>query len=89
MSEIWDSFVKFFTSLRVTVVLLALSIVLIFVATLDQVNLGIWAVQEKYFRTFFVLWHAGDIDAARRVPAHAAGHRRKADATTCRMTGAR
>lgn len=57
MRDTWDSFVKFFTSLRVTVVLLALSIVLIFVATLDQVNLGIWAVQEKYFRTFFVFWN--------------------------------
>ena len=56
MHDIWNSFVKFFTSLQVTVVLLALSIVLIFAATLDQVNLGIWAVQEKYFRTFFVLW---------------------------------
>jgi len=55
MRDIWDSFIKFFISLRVTVVLLALSIVLIFVATLDQVNLGIWAVQEKYFRTFIVL----------------------------------
>lgn len=56
MSEVRDSFIKFFTSLRVTVALLALSIVLVFAATLDQVNLGIWAVQEKYFRTFFVLW---------------------------------
>lgn len=56
MNEIWSSFMKFFTSLRVTVVLLALSIILIFVATLDQVHLGIWAVQEKYFKSFFVLW---------------------------------
>ena len=56
MSDLRQSFITFFTSLRVTVVLLALSIILIFVATLDQVNLGIWAVQEKYFRTFFVLW---------------------------------
>jgi len=56
MHDIWNAFVKFFTSLQVTVVLLALSIVLIFAATLDQVNLGIWAVQEKYFRTFIVLW---------------------------------
>jgi hypothetical protein len=56
MRDTWDSFVKFFISLRLTVVLLALSIILIFAATLDQVNLGIWAVQEKYFRTFFVLW---------------------------------
>jgi len=56
MSDFRDSFVKFFTSLRLTVVLLALSIILIFAATLDQVNLGIWAVQEKYFRAFIVLW---------------------------------
>lgn len=56
MRDLWDSFVQFFTSLRVTVVLLALAIILIFAATLDQVNLGIWAVQEKYFRTFFVFW---------------------------------
>ncbi len=57
MRDIWDSFVKFFISLRLTVVLLALSLVLIFAATLDQVNLGVWAVQEKYFRTFVVLWN--------------------------------
>ena len=57
MNDTWNSFVKFFTSLRVTVVLLALSIILIFAATLDQVNLGIWAVQEKYFRAFIVIWN--------------------------------
>lgn len=56
MRDTWDSFVKFFTSLQLTVVLLAFSIILIFAATLDQVHLGVWAVQEKYFRTFFVLW---------------------------------
>ncbi len=43
-------------SLKLTVVLIALSIILILVATLDQVHLGIWAVQEKYFRTFIVFW---------------------------------
>lgn len=51
----------FFVSLKLTVVLLVLGMLLVFVATLDQVNLGIWAVQEKYFRSFFVLWHVGDI----------------------------
>jgi hypothetical protein len=51
----------FFVSLRLTVVLLILSLLLVFAATLDQVNLGIWAVQEKYFRSFFVLWKLGDI----------------------------
>jgi len=43
-----------FTSLRLTVALLLLSIVLIFAATLDQVHLGVWGVQQKYFRSFFV-----------------------------------
>ena len=33
----------------------------ILAATLDQVNLGIWAVQEKYFRTFVVHWQVGDL----------------------------
>ena len=47
---------NFFVSLQLTVVLLVMSMLLVFVATLDQVNLGIWAVQAKYFRSFFVMW---------------------------------
>jgi len=50
-----------FVSLKLTVVLLVFSIVLILAATLDQVNLGIWAVQEKYFRTFVIYWQRGDV----------------------------
>jgi len=42
------------TSLRVTVALLLLSIVLVFAATIDQVHLGVWGVQQKYFRSFFI-----------------------------------
>jgi len=42
-------------SLRLTVGLLSLSLVMIFVATLDQVHLGVWGVQKKYFHAFFVL----------------------------------
>lgn len=61
MNDTVRQFRDFFVSLKLTVVLLVLSLVLIFAATLDQVNLGIWAVQEKYFRSFFVLWRAGDI----------------------------
>ncbi len=61
MNDTARQFRDFFVSLKLTVVLLALSLVLVFVATLDQVNLGIWAVQEKYFRSLFVLWHVGDI----------------------------
>ena len=47
---------NFFVSLQLTVALLILSLILVFVATLDQVNLGIWVVQAKYFRSFAVLW---------------------------------
>jgi hypothetical protein len=58
MRDIWKTLVRFFVSMQLTVVLLILSLLLVFVATLDQVNLGVWAVQEKYFRSFFVLWRA-------------------------------
>jgi ABC-type transport system involved in cytochrome c biogenesis permease subunit len=53
-----------FVSLKLTVVLLLLSIILILVATLDQVNLGIWVVQAKYFNTFIVYWPVGSISLA-------------------------
>lgn len=55
MRDNWKAFVDFFSSLKLTVVLLALSIILIFWATLAQVKLGVWGVQENFFRTFFVL----------------------------------
>lgn len=55
MHLVLRQFRDFFVSLRLTVVLLALSIILIFWATLAQVQLGIWGVQEKFFHTLFVL----------------------------------
>ena len=56
MNAVVRQFRDFFVSLQLTVVLLILSLLIVFVATLDQVNLGIWAVQAKYFRSFFVMW---------------------------------
>lgn len=61
MNDTVRQFRDFFVSLRLTVVLLVLSLILVFAATLDQVNLGIWAVQEKYFQSLFVLWRVGDV----------------------------
>ncbi len=55
MTPVVRQFRDFFVSLKLTVVLLALSIALIFWATLAQVHLGIWGVQQEFFRTFFVL----------------------------------
>lgn len=65
-------FVRFFTSLRLTVVLLVMSMVLVFVATLAQVNLGVWGVQEKFFRTFIV-W--AEFPASRfKIPVYPGGY---------------
>ncbi len=41
-------------SLTLCVILLFAAIVLIFSATLDQVHLGVWAVQEKYIKSLIV-----------------------------------
>jgi hypothetical protein len=61
---------NFFGSLRLTIVLLALSILLIFWATLDQVHLGVWAVQHKFFHSFIVFVKVGDL----RFPAFPGGY---------------
>jgi hypothetical protein len=55
MPPLVRQFRDFFVSLKLTVVLLGLSLVLIFWATLQQVHLGVWGVQEKFFHAFFVL----------------------------------
>ena len=47
--------IKFFTSLRLTVVLLAFAIVLVFVGTLAQVDEGLYNAQARYFRQWLVL----------------------------------
>ena len=44
----------FFVSLQLTVALLVFGMLLVFAATLDQTNLGIWGIQQKWFRTFIV-----------------------------------
>jgi hypothetical protein len=51
-----DRFINFFTSLRLTVACLALALVLVFVGTLAQVEIGLYAAQAEYFRSFFVYW---------------------------------
>ena len=48
---------KFLTSLRLTVVLLCLALLLVFGGTLAQVQLGLYQVQSEFFRSFFIYWH--------------------------------
>ena len=51
-----DRFINFFTSLRLTVVCLAFALILVFVGTLAQVQIGLYEAQAEYFRSFFVYW---------------------------------
>ena len=50
------SLFQFFSSLKLTEVLLSFSLILIFFGTLDQVQYGIWHTQELYFESFMVVW---------------------------------
>jgi len=54
-----NRFIKFFTSLRLTVACLVLALVLVFVGTLAQVEIGLYQAQSLYFRSFFVYWTPG------------------------------
>lgn len=51
-----DRLVKFFTSLKLMVVLLGLGIILVFWGTLAQVHLGLYKAQNEFFRSFFIFW---------------------------------
>ncbi len=50
-----NKIISFFLSLKLTVTLLALSMVLVFAGTLAQVHQDIWTVVELYFRCF-IAW---------------------------------
>jgi hypothetical protein len=64
MRTFFTSAIRLFTSLQFTVMLIALSIALVLAATLDQVNLGLLAIQEKYLRTFIVFGRLPGTDLA-------------------------
>jgi len=53
------SCLNFLTSLRLTVVLLGLALILVFVGTLAEVQLGLYQAQSQIFRSFFVYWSPG------------------------------
>jgi len=46
---------KFLTSLRVTIVLLGLAIVLVFIGTVAQADEGLYQVQNRYFRHWIIV----------------------------------
>ncbi len=58
-------------SLRLTVTLLALTMVLVFAGTWAQIDHGIWQVQAEYFHSFFC-WVPFQLFWKRPLPGHAA-----------------
>jgi len=67
-----DRLVSFFTSLRLTVVCLALALVLVFWGTLAQVDLGLYKAQNEFFRSFIIYW--GPKGASWRIPVFPGGY---------------
>ena len=67
-----DCLIDFFTSLRLTVVCLALGLVLVFAGTLAQVDLGLYKAQNEFFRSFFIYW--GPKGASWRLPVFPGGY---------------
>lgn len=54
------SLFKFFSSLQLTVWLLALGIMVVFFGTLAQTEDGLYVAQQKYFRSVFAIWSPHD-----------------------------
>ena len=56
MSSLW----KFLSSLRLTIWLLGISVVLVFLGSIAQAPEGLWNAQVRWFKSFLVVRHAGD-----------------------------
>ena len=69
---VFDHLIKFFTSLKLTVVCLGFAIVLVFLGTLAQVDLGLYKAQNEFFRSFLVFW--GPKSATWRIPILPGGY---------------
>lgn len=69
---VFDRLIRFFSSLRLTVVCLALGAVLVFAGTLAQVDLGLYKAQNEFFRSFFIYW--GPKGASWQIPVFPGGY---------------
>src|SRR5258706_5815181 len=68
----FEALYKLFTSLRLTVVLLALGLVLVFWGTIAQVHLGLYKAQNEFFRSFFIFWQPAG--SSWRIPVFPGGY---------------
>src|ERR1700716_1461223 len=67
-----DRVINFFTSLKLTVACLTIGLVLVFVGTLAQADLGLYKAQNEFFRSFFIYWTPKG--ASWRIPVFPGGY---------------
>jgi hypothetical protein len=67
-----NSLYRFFTSLRLTVALLGMGLILVFWGTLAQVQLGLYKAQNDFFRSFFIYWSPAQ--SSLRIPIFPGGY---------------
>src|SRR3954454_22077232 len=72
MQMFLDHLTKIFSSMRLTVVCLGLGLVLVFIGTLAQVDLGLYKAQNEFFRSFFIFW--GPQGASWKIPVFPGGY---------------
>ena len=72
MKQLAYKIFRFFASLRLTVVTLSLALILVFVGTIAQVRLGLYAAQQDYFSSLLVMW--GPKGADWRIPVFPGGY---------------
>src|SRR5215471_18635246 len=69
---IFERLISLFTSLRLTVVCLGFALLLVFLGTLAQVDLGLYKAQNEFFRSFLVYW--GPKGASWKIPVLPGGY---------------
>ena len=67
-----ERFFNIFTSLKLTVVLLTLGLILVFWGTLAQVSIGLYQAQNEFFRSMFIYWQPGG--GSLRIPIFPGGY---------------
>ena len=63
---------KPFTSLKLTIFCLGCAMVLVFLGTIDQVNIGVYEAENRYFRSFFLFFTPPHMDL--RIPWFPGGY---------------
>lgn len=60
------------TSLKLTIICLACAMVLVFLGTLDQVHIGVYEAENRYFKSLFLFWTPPN--TAARIPWFPGGY---------------